>query len=149
MNKERLLNVVKALRESPVPEKFTMHRFVYMTTANECGSPACALGHYAFRQDLQSAFTRDTFGPQSGVGCASECVLEHFHITEQQACQLFDSCGCDSAKTPNEAADYIEKFVETDGEHGREKYESLAEADIWGDEDWDDPDDEDDDYDEF
>lgn len=144
MNKERLLNVAKALREAPEPEKFTMIQFVHLAPEGGCGSPACALGHYAFRQDLQSAFTQDTFGPQSGIGCASEEVLEHFGITEMQACQLFDSRGCDDANTPTEAADYIEKFVETDGEHGRVKYEALAEADIWGDEDWDDRDDEDD-----
>ncbi len=120
MNKERLLNVAKALREAPEPEKFTMIQFVHLAPEGGCGSPACALGHYAFRQDLQSAFTQDTFGPQSGIGCASEEVLVHFGITEMQACQLFDSRGCDDANTPTEAADYIEKFVETDGEHGRD-----------------------------
>lgn len=47
MNKERLLNVAKALRESTTPPDLFTMRFVM----RECGTPACALGHYAARGD--------------------------------------------------------------------------------------------------
>lgn len=45
-NKERLMLVVRALREDPDPENFTMWKF------SKCRTPACALGHYASRRDL-------------------------------------------------------------------------------------------------
>lgn len=58
----RLLNVARALRESPNPKAFTMLRFVHGddsfsntvgSAADWCGTPACALGHYGSRTDLQ------------------------------------------------------------------------------------------------
>jgi hypothetical protein len=129
MNKERLLNIAKALRESPAPEKFTMDAIVH----SACNTPACALGHYAARTDLQAAFVLrpHVWGMYAADrGPASEFlrydgpeVCKHFDITPTQACELFkDSeedddgnelpCGCGGAKTAIEAAEYIERFVE-------------------------------------
>lgn len=132
MNKQRLLNVAKACRESPNPEAFTMRKVHY------CGTPACALGHYAARRDLQQMFqlpTREAldfnrdrgplqvylgscsiivgaWGATSPSGALFVHAQHHFGITAAQAEDLFSSRGCGNARTPIEAAKYIERFVE-------------------------------------
>jgi hypothetical protein len=118
MNKERLLKVAKALRESRAPDDFTMERF-----GNHCGTPACAMGHYAARRDLQRTFRfgkaylaapRPTLLYAKTDKCAyidHEEVLDHFGITYGQSDQLFGPHGCGNAQTANEAANYIERFV--------------------------------------
>jgi hypothetical protein len=118
VNKERLLNVARALRESPNPDQFNMSWF-----ANHCGTPACAFGHYAARADLQSAFelrpkSDDLVWQKGGddfvfVGAAA--MLEHFDITKAQATELFCEDGCKYALTAIEAAEYIEAFVARGG----------------------------------
>lgn len=123
MNTERLLNVAKALRESKHPEKFSMKDF-----ANpDCGTPMCALGHYASRTDLQSDFylidpklrgstvnsplRAAVFGDDEPIGYDSRVVLRHFGIDYDAAEDLFGVAGCDDAMTPLAAAIYIERFV--------------------------------------
>jgi hypothetical protein len=143
MNKERLLNVAKALRESPNPDHFDMRRYV-----NQCGTPACAFGHYAARDDLQDAFSINTTQdpnrwPHQGVylrATAAEIhfgrpeVLSHFDLAPWQLNELFGSADdyeedgdydelsvpsyarlARTCKTPGEAADYIERFVAQNG----------------------------------
>lgn len=113
MNKERLLKVAQALRESPKPAEFTMERFGY-----DCGTPCCALGNYAFRKDLQDEFTLSESGyVKSRHGSKlqwidSDAVLLHFDISIGQSQDLFGNEGCGCASTPEEAAEYIERFVE-------------------------------------
>jgi hypothetical protein len=126
MNKERLLNVAKALRESEKPHEFDMGDYV-----NDCGTPACALGHYAFRTDLQTLCVIKNRGDGSFLIEYREhddergydrldfddgSVLEHFGISIEEAEDLFSSNGCGEAQTPNEAAEYIERFVATAAE---------------------------------
>lgn len=124
MNKERLLNVARALRESKNPEQFTMLRHV-----NTCGTPACAFGHYAARADLQDEFSINTqedpcrfaadgvYHHRDGlkVPCGFDelAVLKHFDLSLAAVEDLFGGCGCNDAKTPLEAAEYIERFVAT------------------------------------
>jgi hypothetical protein len=116
MNKERLLNVAKALRESPKPKAFTMVKI------HTCGTPACALGHYAARRDLQQMFQLSPDGTVSemkigvwGATRSTQCwlrfVAHHFDVTSREAYHLFGGFGCNNAQTPNEAAEYIERFV--------------------------------------
>lgn len=122
MNKKRLLNVAKALREAPNPKQFTMLRFG-RSGANRCGTPCCALGHYAARKDLQQTFALNANGqlcraddPRLGfIGIDNPLVQEHFDISLGQTGELFDSEGCDSATTVERAAQYIENFVKRDG----------------------------------
>jgi hypothetical protein len=118
----RLLNVVRALEESPNPERFTMAQF-----GHECGTPACALGHYCARTDLQSAFVLSKHTDRGdremptwpapiddvtvALGFDDEEVRTHFGLTEDQAEELFGSEGCDGARTALEAAAYIRAFV--------------------------------------
>lgn len=122
MNKERLLNVAKALRESPNPEQFTMDR-----VTNTCGTPGCAIGHYVARQDLQSEFLPippgDHYMTDSGgtghvrlrdgstIYFTSKKLLRHFDMENDEYEELFGGDGCNDAQTPNAAADYIERFV--------------------------------------
>lgn len=115
MNKERLLNAVKALRESPKPARFTMINY------GNCGSPGCVLGHYAYRTDLQDEFTfRENRVWPRGEYMAyliydGGLVQEHFEISGWEAECLFGPTGCNGAKTPEEAAIYLESFVSSRG----------------------------------
>lgn len=125
LGNQRLLNVAKALRESIKPEDFTMDCYI-----NECGTPACAFGHYACRGDLQNEFhlvtekSTDTDGTFSidyfvvhkdndggELSFEDDEVLTHFDITYDDSFDLFGYDGCDDAETPLEAAKYIEEFV--------------------------------------
>jgi hypothetical protein len=112
MNIPRLLNVAKALREAPNPKTFSMNVYVH-----SCGSPACALGHYGCRPDLQ-----DVFYQQNGslialnengeeTMCIMDVAQKHFDISSRETDELFEATGCGLAKTPHEAAEYIEDFV--------------------------------------
>jgi len=119
MHKERLLLVAKALRESAQPDKFAMW------TYHRCGTPACAVGHYAARRDLQDfmqlAVDRDTGSLRFGVWGATKlandywdynaAICSHFDITPDQREELFGADGCGDAETANQAARYIERFV--------------------------------------
>lgn len=127
MNYERLLNVAKALRESPNPGKFTMVSELH----SDCGTPACAWGHYAARSDLQSLWTvghplNDDSDPDEPELCSwfgvlyadgsdasydDDEVREHFDIDDHQHDELFSPDGCGGAKTALEAAEFIEAFV--------------------------------------
>ncbi len=117
MHKTRLLLVAQALRESPAPEDFSMDAW-----RNLCGTPACALGHYCAREDLQDAFrwhgragmTIRSVGEHAGLG-VSFAAREHFGIDENQFQALFGGAGCGGAQTVEQAAEYIERFVATDG----------------------------------
>ena len=114
---ERLLNVVRALRESPLPQAFTMVSFVWGSgNQHPCGTPACALGHYAARADLQGAFiVNRTFGYMCPTNSElSTCAnsMEHFDLTEREHFELFGTDGCGQARTTEQAARYIEAFVD-------------------------------------
>lgn len=123
MNAERLTNAARAVRESPKPDNFTMKYY------NVCGSPGCVLGHYAARPDLQSLLTFDKINQLTFVGFEDVdssahhswpdydhiMVRRHFGITAEQAWELFSANGCGNARSPTEAADYIEAFVRRGG----------------------------------
>lgn len=115
LHKERLLKVARALRESPAPQDFRMDCY-----GNLCGTPACALGHYAARRDLQRSYTPLRVG--NDYACIQEMSgrevdyadigVEHFGLTFEQSEELFGGVGCGGAETSEDAAHYIECFVE-------------------------------------
>jgi hypothetical protein len=125
---KRLLNVARALEESPKPKAFSMVMYGYngallagpdFETAPACGTPACAFGHYASRRDLQRRFRLKSDG---GVmtGKRGESVIvagsEHFGLNDPSEPysdwdELFAVDGCGNAKTAKQAARYIRKFV--------------------------------------
>lgn len=119
VQRKRLLNVARACRETKTPDLFTMRAF-----AHPCGTPACALGNYAARRDLQRSFYLvnrvqgsepywlQPAGTTYTVGFDGQEVHEHFGIDYDESQELFGPNGCRSASTGNKAADYIERFVE-------------------------------------
>ena len=117
MNKDRLENLYRAAAEA---SSITMDEFC----DDFCGAPGCVFGHYAARGDLQSEFRIDKikqnslywiFGLRGPVYIHSDDISEHFGITRKQAYELFDIDGCGNARTPEEAAAYIRRFIDTDG----------------------------------
>lgn len=107
--KSRLLNVVKALRESPRPQSFTMK-----DTGGICGTPHCAIGHYAARRDLQNDFHLTFFGRMK---CRERNwnvldLAQHFGLSLNETYLLFGSDGCNNAQNPAEAIEYIEGFMD-------------------------------------
>ena len=86
-----------------------------------CGTPACALGHYAHRTDLQDFLRLSPDGLLYYTGKRWEAsywhtsVRRHFGLTHEEASYLFSSSGCHNAKKPLQAAEFIEDFVESRG----------------------------------
>lgn len=147
---QRLLNVSRALREALIPEAFTMDAYVHdyfvpaalenqldaaydanddakieeleQKTEDFCGTPACALGHYGSRRDLQRVIrigssrfwgTGLFYGNNKQADYSDPKLLKHFGIDEDQAYQLFSGDGCNGAQTAVQAAAYIERFVQS------------------------------------
>lgn len=127
---KRLLLAAQATRETKHPNQFTMELY----GIEECNTPACVLGNYAFRTDLQRTFKLAIFtytldwSPGEGKGiaiyraedgptnisrldCDAPSIQAHFALTQPQAIDLFAYNGCGRAQTPEEAAEFIEKFV--------------------------------------
>ncbi len=118
--RERLLNVAKALREAPIPEAFHMRWFTHSDRQQQfpCGTPMCALGHYAARTDLQSEFLIDSWGTMQAIDEKGEPHCDrmkaaqiHFGLTDKELEEIFEIHGCGDAQTPMQAAQYIEGFV--------------------------------------
>jgi len=123
---QNLRNVARALRESPRPDMFHMGLY-----GHPCGTPACALGHYAARPDLNGgrlvlAENEEPLRPRwiprgemtltDRLGyIATYCdwiVQYEFGLSGSEAHALFNGHdGCGGAKTATEAADYIEAFI--------------------------------------
>ena len=139
IHQRRLLNVAKVVEdrigEKPWREEdgtivnpFTMLRYGW-----SCGTPACVLGTYASRKDVQRTFELAILGQENSrpfdacirsvnakphyddflpqVIYSSQIVLDHFGIGVDEAYELFGSDGCGEAATPAAAARYIRKFV--------------------------------------
>jgi hypothetical protein len=126
MRFDRLLNVARALDESPNPRDFTMNVYTH-----DCGTAACALGHYAARADLQDAFRlvpdmELVTADGNEIGHWDFEVLDHFEINGLQAEELFAPSGCAGATTPAAAAAYIRGFVKR---HGGENAMVMNSAD--------------------
>jgi hypothetical protein len=132
----RLLNVAKAVREHPEPKRFSMSCYIHgdkhsggagarKFPKHWCGTPACALGTFGSRTDLQRMLVINTIEDWNGNAkpqlsyrsdghqayLDSKVMLKYFSIDYHQAQQLFSPEGCGGATTPIEAAAYIEKFV--------------------------------------
>lgn len=158
-----LMKVVRALRESEYPKLFAMDSYVWARnetwfSGNEtavkelekieergkeeefCGTPACALGHFASRTDLQRILkvVRD---PKNGTASMSmygsdvpddwdmDAVNEYFGISHEEHDELFGGEGCGNAKTAKQAAKYIEEFVrERRKKRKQEEFAKTAES---------------------
>ncbi len=131
MNKvqnRRLANVAVALEDAAkVPffvKIFDMGKWGYeaiVTThdrpkTNNCGTPACAMGHYASRPDLQKMFYLNEAGnlcnTRSGDIMGFDELAKYFGIDEIDIGHLFGEIGCGGADTPKQAAKFIYNFVD-------------------------------------
>lgn len=129
----RLLDVARALRDASrkgwslemgrygKSQQFAEGSLAEYVTEQNCGTPACALGHYAVRRDLQKILHLDRDGAFVFAGldvCASYTnrqLQEYFQLNEDESEELFSSWGCNRAQTALQAAKYIEAFVERKG----------------------------------
>ena len=132
----RLVNVADALRDAHAEEwHFDMANYgyhqSYVAYTNRkqydglvekgCGTPSCAIGHYAVRNDLQDKFMLTQWGSlhvitENTHRCRLGREIEsHFGITHEEEAELFETSGCGNAETALEAAEYIEDFVERKG----------------------------------
>lgn len=136
IHKKRLLNSAKALRDAAktsLKKFFTMDAWGHpageridayfeledgLVAPRGCETPACVLGHYAARRDLQKCFTLNTAGDiveGTYIEEILELAMSHFGIDADDAEKLFGVMGCNNAKTPIAAAKYIERFVKQKG----------------------------------
>jgi hypothetical protein len=117
---QNLRNVVRALRESKSPESFSMSAY-----GHGCGTPACALGHYAARPDLNGgrfSLSVDRNYDEAAVVSCGELeypvsytdpeIRNEFGLRRSEALLLFGVLGCGEAKTATAAADFIDAFIE-------------------------------------
>lgn len=147
MNKvqsKRLLNVARALREAhAAKKKFDMEKLVFgheavvernddgtvvNPEADFCGTPACAIGHYAARTDLQRIL-KIIVTKENGVPTASvvrfgtqydeldyydeQVWRDHFGLEGPEEMEvLFGFDGCGGARTALQAAKFIERYVQ-------------------------------------
>jgi hypothetical protein len=81
---------------------------------HSCGTPACALGHWAMANT--DRWCRDEDGGVSlhqFSGRTSRSAREEFGISAHEFVELFSSLGCGQADhNPQKAAAYIRAFVE-------------------------------------
>lgn len=127
----RLLDVARALHDAAAAKlAFSMGAILFDEWDAEelglpedfCGSPACALGHYGVRGDLQDEFVpnaeHSTLDYKHGEGsfgqhiCYSDNrMLAYFEVSRDDMELLFGGDGCGDAQTATEAAEFIENFV--------------------------------------
>lgn len=74
---------------------------------HDCGTPACAWGHYGFIPSVQKRGINIM-----NISCSlCETAAAEFGITISQAHELFGIFGCNHARTAKQAARYITNFV--------------------------------------
>jgi hypothetical protein len=121
VHERRFENLIKATLEAP-KEQFNMGMFTH-----DCGSPACLLGNYGNRTDLQRTFVltkmrgsdsnnrlflRLRNKPGAYVLEYGSEICEHFGITMVEADDLFSTMGCNNAQADKtQAIKYVRAFV--------------------------------------
>lgn len=142
LHQQRLLTVAQALREAP-KKHFKMSEYAKMEEGATCGTPACALGHFAARRDLQSFIRIETMQEwneyEEDLGLRytrnhggysltydDERICNYFGISNPEAEELFGAYGCNRATTPKKAAKYIEQFVKRVSELSKEQRHTLS-----------------------
>jgi hypothetical protein len=78
---------------------------------HSCGTPACALGHYAYHTPSRWLWNKYGIQPLNSRGILAQAIDEFYLDNYHEKNELFGSSGCGGAKTALEAAKYIEEFV--------------------------------------
>lgn len=115
MFRHRLLNAARAVVEFDHSQDKVRQGRVWMTYyMKPCGAPACVLGHYALRADLQDAFK--VVGSQiapidnehAPVIYDGWRIRDHFGLSYEEANDLFSAggCGVGNGGDPLEESDF-------------------------------------------
>lgn len=110
---QRFRNLIKTMAELRTP--------IDMSRVHICGTPSCALGHYAAREDMQTTFYLGGLqglraaraSPYCSIHFNDSLVLNEFGITSEDAEFLFgpvDEHGEARVVTPSEVVEYLTKF---------------------------------------
>ncbi len=127
IHRKRLENLARILREAAARKlDFDMGQWGFAPDYDHdkdeyvgCGTPACALGHYAARRDVQGRFNLTKEGNVSILGRVTDsCLLNnaalHFGMSNDDAVKMFggnEYDGHNKAKTPAGAAQYVERYL--------------------------------------
>lgn len=117
--RQRLLNAAQSVLDYDHSEDKVVPGEIYMGSyIKPCGAPACVLGHYAAREDLQDDFRVQYRGiisrwqlTDGGLGYDSIQVRAHFNIRLDESLALFGEYGCGNAKHPEQVSEFINNFV--------------------------------------
>lgn len=83
-----------------------------------CGTPACAMGHYAlateadFRISPYGAGWWFTNRSDGRILLIDDFAKSEFCLEDHESWELFSGSGCGNAKTAKQAAAYIRRFVD-------------------------------------
>lgn len=88
--------------------------FYYGAAHDRCGSPACALGHWAAANAHRGWLNFNGCPARRDRGWLDlDAELKEFHLTQKEADSLFGASGCGRAgNDAHAAAAYIRGFVE-------------------------------------
>lgn len=79
--------------------------------AHDCGTPACAAGHWAAANPDRWSIKDDcTYLKGSRLGPIA-ALCEEFALSHEEYGELFGTSGCGEANTAKRAANYIRRFV--------------------------------------
>lgn len=92
------------------PSGYYQRRWIW--GKNDCGTPACALGHWAANnQDRWEAYDIDQIRLKGRYGPIGSAKQE-FCLSDREVSELFGIDGCGNAQAdPRKAAAYIRNFV--------------------------------------
>lgn len=114
--KERLLKLAEILDVADAQHRKKKEpTYVQNATIHDCGTPACALGHWAaankrrFKYDRRSGIVALLDDPENIA--VSVIGAREFDLSMGQAVELFSGWGCGEARTAKQAARYIRTFV--------------------------------------
>lgn len=111
---DRLRDVLRAIEEAPPEARFDMGRLVH-----DCGTPACLLGHWLARPDLSPRFglarqiglIRDRVGHRA-LHFDAKPIRDWFGLSQAQYCGLFDTWGCEGARSDRaKATAYLKQWI--------------------------------------
>jgi hypothetical protein len=109
----KILDTADALhkrRKEPTYNQFQM--------VHSCGTPACALGHYAAATKARFKIDRlseTVFYKGNSLYHEAQVAIDEFGVSRGEGYALFSFEGMGGAKTAKQAAKYIRSFVKRKG----------------------------------
>ena len=115
----RLLRLADILDAADDAAHIQQHEPTYdqQRYVHQCGTPACALGHWAAANPDRWYIGLDSLG-DAHIFCRSNDSLDldeasclEFSLSSREAVRLFGLSGCNHARTAKDAATFIRSFV--------------------------------------